>query len=260
MANVPRTPKSGSDWTDAELHANNIIVEYQDAATFFGVDPLPQPAVAGELLNRLTADEMVDEANYKVLQYMDMAMNRVPESESAVTDFAVHLLSLLGYVPRPRIARTRVDIPLTICGQDCHAATDLSIVERGEILLLVQEDKRHLRPLTSEPEIQLIAKAIAAFQANNSRRRQLFGQDPLTHVVMPGITLTGSSPIFYKIPVTTELSWGVGTGTYPATPTIVHAHRPALARPARHLIESMKPLDNRANILACFEAFKRFVE
>jgi hypothetical protein len=108
MANVPRTPKSGSDWTDAELHAYNIIVEYQDAATFFGVDPLPQPAVAGELLNRLTADEMVDEANYKVLQYMDMAMNRVPESESAVADFAVHLLSLLGYVPRPRIARTRV--------------------------------------------------------------------------------------------------------------------------------------------------------
>jgi hypothetical protein len=86
------------------------------------------------------------------------------------------------------MARTRVDIPLTICGQDCHAATDLSIVERGEILLLVQEDKRHLRPLTSEPEIQLIANAIAAFQANNSRRRQLFGQDPLTHVVMPGIT------------------------------------------------------------------------
>jgi hypothetical protein len=237
-----------------------IIVEYQDAATFFGVNPLPQPAVAGELLNHLTADEMVDEANYKVLRYMDMAMNRVPESESAVADFAVHLLSLLGYVPRARMARTHADIPFTICGQYCHVATDLSIVDAGEIILLVQEDKQHLRPLTSDPEIQLIAKAIAAFQANNLRQRQVLGQDPLTHVVMPGITLTGSSPIFYKIPVTTELSMSVVTGTYPATPTIVHAHIPALARPARRLIEGMKPLDNRANILACFEAFKRFVE
>ncbi|KAN0133232.1 hypothetical protein V8E53_008956 [Lactarius tabidus] len=236
MANCPRTAKSGSDWTDAELHAYNIIVEYQDAATFFGVNPLPQPAVAGELLNHLTADEMV-------LRYMDMAMNRVPESESAVADFAVHLLSLLGYVPRARMARTHADIPFTICGQYCHVATDLSIVDAGEIILLVQEDKRHLRPLTSDPEIQLIAKAIAAFQANNLRQRQVLGQDPLTH-----------------IPVTTELSMSVVTGTYPATPTIVHAHIPALARPARRLIEGMKPLDNRANILACFETFKIFVE
>jgi hypothetical protein len=77
---------------------------------------------------------------------------------------------------------------------------------------------------------------------------------------MPGITLTGSSPIFYKIPVTTQLAESVDAGTYPAIPTIVHAHVPALARPAQRLMEGMRPLDNRAHILACFEAFKKFVE
>ena len=91
--------------------------------------------------------------------------------------------------------------------------------------------------------------------------RDIFDQDTLTHEVIPGITLTGSSPIFYKIPVTTQLAWGVETGTYPSVPTVAHAHVPKLARPVRRLTEGMSPLDNRANLLACFdfEAFKRFV-
>ena len=80
----------------------------------------------------------------------------------------------------------------------------------------------------------------------------IFDQDTLTHEAIPGITLTGSSPIFYKIPVTTQVAWGVETGTYPSVPTVVHAHVPKLARPVRRLAEGMSPLDNRANLLACF--------
>lgn len=189
---------------------------------------------------------------------MELAMNPVPESESAVHDFAVHLLTLLGYVPRTMMARTHGDNPFTVCGRECFAPTDVHIIGSDDIiLLLIQEDKQHLRP--SNPEPQLIAKAIAAFQANNSRRRRVFDQDPLAHEVMPGITLTGSSPIFYKIPVTTQLAQSIVAGTYPSIPTVVHAHLPVLARPVRRLTEGMRPLDNRANILACFDAFKRFV-
>lgn len=114
MANLLRTAKSGSDWNQVELHAYNVIVELQDAATFFGVDPLPQPVVAGELLNNVAADDMVNDANYKLLRYMDLAMDPVPTEEY----FAVHLLALLGYVPRTRMARTRADIPLT--GMSCE--------------------------------------------------------------------------------------------------------------------------------------------
>ena len=257
MTNLLRTAKLGSDWSQAELHAYNIVVEFQDAPTFFGVNPLPQPAVAGELLNNVAADDMVNDANYKLLRYMDLAMDPVPAQESAVDDFAVHLLTLLGYVPRARMARTRADIPLTICGQECHAKTDVCIVDSDDILLLVQEDKRHKEP--KDPEPQLVAEAIAAFQTNNYRRTHILGQDPIAHKLMPGISLKGTSPIFYKIPVTIQLAQSVALGVYPAVPTVVHAHLHAVARPARRLSEGMKPLDNRATIFACYEAFKRFV-
>ncbi|KAF8524621.1 hypothetical protein BU17DRAFT_42813 [Hysterangium stoloniferum] len=257
MANLLRTAKSGNDWSQAELHAYNIVVEWQEAPTFFGVNPLPQPAVAGELLHNVAADDMVNDANYKLLRYMNLAMDPVFAEESAVDDFAVHLLTLLGYVPRTRIARTQADIPLTICGQECHTKTNVCIVDLDDILLLVQEDKRHKEP--KDPEPRLIAKAIAAFQTNNYRRTHILGQAPIVHKVMPGITLKGTSPIFYKIPVTTQLAQSVALGVYPAAPTVVHAHLPAVARPARRLSEGMKPLDNRSTILACYEAFKIFV-
>ncbi|KAF8335811.1 uncharacterized protein EI90DRAFT_3047201, partial [Cantharellus anzutake] len=165
---------------------------------------------------------------------------------------------LLGYVPRTRIARTRADIPLAICGEQRHAKTGVCIIDSDDdILLLVQEDKRHKD--RKNPEPQLIAEAIAAFQTNNARRTRILGQDAIDAKVIPGITLVGSSPIFYKIRVTTELAQAVELGRFPATPTVVYAHLPVVSRPARRLSEGMKPLDNRGHILACYEAFKQFV-
>jgi hypothetical protein len=42
------------------------------------------------------------------------------------------------------VARTRMDLPLLICGESRHAKTDVCIIDRSQnnILLLVQEDKR----------------------------------------------------------------------------------------------------------------------
>ena len=257
MASLLRSPKSGSNWGPNELLAYNIDIQFQDAATFFGVNPLPQPAVADEVLTRLNADDMTNDSNYKFVRYMDLAMDPVPAEESAVDDFAVCLLTLLGYVPRSRMTRTRADIPLTICGEQCHTKTDVCVVEGDDILLLVQEDKRHKE--RKDPEPQLIAAAIAAFQANNTRRTRVLGQDAIDAKVMPGITMLGSSPAFYKIPVTKELAHAVALGQFPATPNVVYAHLPAVPRPARRLSEGMKPLDNRRHILACYEAFRQFV-
>ena len=200
---------------------------------------------------------MINDLNYNFVRYMVLAMDAVPTEESAVDDFAVHLLTLLGYVPRTRMTRTRVDIPLAICGGQCHAKTGVCIVDEDDILLLVQEDKRHEE--RKDPEPQLIAEAIAAFQANNTRRTRVLGQDAIDAKVMPGITMLGSSPAFYKIPVTKELAHAVALGQFPATPNVVYAHLPAVPRPARRLSEGMKPLDNRRHILACYEAFRQFV-
>jgi len=215
------------------------------------VNSLPQPAVANEILTKLNADDMTDDANYKFVRYMDLAMD---SGESAVVDFAVSLLTLMKYATR-RLIRTRVDIPLTICGEQCYAKTDVCVVDEDDfILLLVQEDKQHKE--RKDPEPQLVAQAIAAFQTINTRRTRVLGQNPIHAKVIPGIILVGSSPTFYEICVTRELAQAVAQGQFPVRPTVMYAHLPAVPRPARRLNEGMKPLDNRRQILACYQAFK----
>ena len=99
MASLLRSAKSGSDWGTIGILAYNIDIQFQDAATLFGVNPLPQPAVDNEVLMRLDADDMTNDSNYRFVRYMDLAMDPVPTEESAVDDFAVHLLTMLGYAP-----------------------------------------------------------------------------------------------------------------------------------------------------------------
>jgi hypothetical protein len=68
-----------------------------------------------------------------------------------------------------------------------------------------------------------------------------------------------TSPSFFKIPVTRELTRYVEGGTFPPTPTVVIGHVPDIPRPDRRFSEGMKLLDNRRAILQCYEAFKKFV-
>ncbi|OBZ78038.1 hypothetical protein A0H81_01843 [Grifola frondosa] len=258
MAQLIRSAKSGSDWTNNELNAYNISVVYQDAATFFETPNLPQPTINPNVLTTLAPDDATDDTTYELLQTMDLATTPAPAEESAVDDFAVLLFRALGYAPRGRILRTRKNLALVINGENRRAETDVCLVGEDRIvLLLVQEDKRHLED--SDPEPQLIAGAIAAFTANNRWRLQTLGLSPLPSKLMAGITMKGTAPIFYKINVTEELATAVGGGAFPQTPTIVYAHVPVVPRPNRRWAEGMKPLDNRQIILSCYEAFKRFV-
>lgn len=259
MANLVRSSKPGSDWTPNDLLAYQIRVEYQDSQTFFGLPDLPKPHVDNEILTAPDATATQNDDPYYLLRTMDLAMAAPPGEESAVDDFTVQLFSMLRYTGRAvgRVARTRKDLTFWVCGQQRHARTDVCIVDASDILLLVQEDKRHLDDL--DPEPQLIAAAIAAFHSNNETRVRALGLPPLQSKIMPGITMKGTMPTFYKIPVTTELVRAVQLGEYPAQETIVYAHLPPVPRPARRYNEGMKPLDNRHIILSCLEAFKQFL-
>ena len=94
-------------------------------------------------------------------------------------------------------------------------------------LLLVQEDKRDLEIM--DPEPQLTAEAIAAVQSNN-RTRDRLGLDPFDVNVMAGITMAGTSPTFFQIPVTSRPFTLRGVNT--TTPTITTMHRPVPNPPA----------------------------
>ncbi|KAL4070525.1 hypothetical protein J3A83DRAFT_4093732, partial [Scleroderma citrinum] len=60
---------------------------------------------------------------------------------------------------------------------------------------------------------------------------------PLDLMVIPGITMQGTSPMFYKIQVMRELVSLIASETYPDIPKVVYAHTPAFSRPDDHVQE-----------------------
>lgn len=244
--------KFPSDWTGIGLKAYNIALEYQNSATFFGTPNLPKPIIHPAFLNVTDPDEAPDANVYSLLAMMDLA-SVISEWDSAVKDFAVLLLRALGYSPRGRVVRTRKNVTHMNCGELMDAQADVCVKDESEIFLLVQEVECSV---LSDPETQLIAKAIAAFATNNLTRQKTLNLPLLDSKIMAGITLKGTTPIFYKIKVTNALVANVARGTCPQETTIVHAHKPRIPRPN----EGVKPLENRLAILSCFEAFKRFLD
>jgi hypothetical protein len=172
MANLIRSAKPGSNWTLNDLDSYNIHLERQEAPKFFGVPLLPDPAVDLELLQHLEADNMHRDRNAELINLLDLAMLPTGSGETAVVDFAVELLKHTGYVRRNRVARTRRDLPLLICGKRENAKADVCIVDRqqNDIILLVQEGKRIEDVEPIDARAQLVANALAAFPQNNASR------------------------------------------------------------------------------------------
>ncbi|KIM92203.1 hypothetical protein PILCRDRAFT_810217 [Piloderma croceum F 1598] len=121
------------------------------------------------------------------------------------------------------------------------AKIDVCVMERSgtgaKYLLLVQEE-RHL-PSEDDPEPQLIAEAIAAFYENN-RARKAARLQKLQSRTFAGITMVGTAPTFYKIPVTDEIIISLATSQYPPKVTTVEN-----SFPERLANDGMKPLVNR---------------
>ena len=106
-----------------------------------------------------------------------------------------------------------------------------------------------------DPEPQLIAEAIAAFYEANRRRRQV-GLSTIPATVFAGITLAGTAPTFYKIPITSDLLQSVTTAQFPSQKTIVHKFIPPVPNMQYFLREGMVPLENRYICFQCFEGLK----
>jgi hypothetical protein len=127
---------------------------------------------------------------------------------------------VLGYEKRGLLLRSHCAIPLLICGDSNQSAqTDITLIQGSSTILLVaQEEKPTI--IARGPEPQVIAEAIATFQRNNRTRAQL-GLPELDSMTIPCITMIGTRPIFYLVPVTHELSEAVVTAQYSLSPTLV---------------------------------------
>jgi len=123
------------------------------------------------------------------------------------------------------------------------------------VLLVVQDDNAIITD--RNPEAQVIAEAIAAFQLNNNTRGQL-GQPLLDSMVIPCITMTYTRPIFYLVPVTQELSQAVAFGLFPPNPTVV---KRCVASPkSGRIFDGMETPDFRQLALRHFIAFRTVAE
>jgi hypothetical protein len=219
MAKLIRSPKSGSDWTTNELIAYNITVKTQSPREIFPRNPEPSlVSLDPSLINSAVDAENVPDHTFRYLTHLDLATNAGPES--LIDDFSRETLRLLGFEERGLALSTRYIIPWTICGDNRRIPqTDVCLLDRRSmILLLFQEDKTIFNSIHPEP--QVIAEAIAAYQYNNEKR-QTRGLASLDAMTIPCITMVGTRPTFYLVPVTQALSVAVVTGQYPEAPTEV---------------------------------------
>lgn len=103
------------------------------------------------------------------------------------------------------------------------------------------------------PESQVVAEAIAAFQYNN-RVRDILGKPLLEQMTIPCITMLGTKPVFYKVPVTKALSDAVISGQFPDQPTVVSKR--IVSSGSRRLSEGMETPAFRKIALQHYVAFR----
>ncbi|KIM79727.1 hypothetical protein PILCRDRAFT_823276 [Piloderma croceum F 1598] len=190
MANIIRSAKSSGDWCSNELMAYNIIVTAIAPEHF--IPKVDLPAMRGldlELVSASLDADGVSDDTYRFLTYLHMATNT--GQETAIDDFAREVLRTIGFEERGLVLRTQHTIPLTICGDNKVAQIDVCLLDRqSTILLVVQNDKTNFNPSLDLMEI-------------------------------PCITMIGTRPIFYLVPVTKALSDAVITGQWAPVPTRV---------------------------------------
>ena len=191
MANLPRSAKSGKDWTPNDLDSYNISLNHQlDPLQFFdlqvgprGFDVLhsppnnfprqqkfPQPSVGQELLNIEDGVTMREDRHAQLISLLDLTMFP-DEGENIVIDFTVKLLEVLGYTYRDRVTRTRVNLEFLVCGEGRYAETDVCIFDqtRRETLLLVQTHKRRQFVSLDQKKDQLVAGDCGLFPGQQEK-------------------------------------------------------------------------------------------
>jgi len=222
MAELNRTAKSGREWSINELLAYRIVLKSISPIRFFSspnpsldhLDPALLTAAPG------TWGAQLSNQTLNFLFSLDFAIDG--NQRTVLDSFARETLYLLGFADQCMIITTRHTIPLTICGKTSETAeADVCVVYRPTLVLLVLVTDSASEPSEGpNPEAQVVAGAVAAFEFNNHKRESL-NLAPLEVMTIPCITLFETCPTFYFVPVSRSLSNAVATGQYPPTQTDV---------------------------------------
>ena len=166
MSELILRPVKPDDWTQYELNHFNIRTVIQNKQEFFGSANLPAP-ITPSLAGFMTIEDRehaVDRKTRKLLHYLDLVLDPQVGQESVIDNFAAKLLEELGYDDGDRIIFTRRALPIIIAGEPYTTQADVCVMDDNDRILLILQDK--LMPSLRDPEPQVVAKAVAAFEAN----------------------------------------------------------------------------------------------
>ena len=250
--------KPGSDWNDQELIAFNIAIESLSPAEFFpnpdqSLEHIDQAVLYGSSPPDHT-DSSISNSAVEYLSCIDLAITA--PAMGFLSAFAFKTLTFLGFAEDVIVALPRHTIPLTICGKTDPVQTDLCLAHAHQcfILLVLVNNKAD----AVNAEAQAIAGAIAAFQFNNNTHRD-HRLNPLDAMTIPCITMTGTHPDFYLVPVTTALSNSVIIAQRPNTQTRV-LHCPTIGPHKQGVSVGMEDPEYRRLALKRFLAFKELAQ
>ena len=143
MADLERSAKLVSQWTNNELLAFNIRVEDAGVEAFFNIPQLPPPTVSTTILDNLDEPVLPQALPKNDRQYFEY--ERLAEKPLSIIDFPMFLLKLLGYENRHHLLGIWAKDPLLMAGRRIIARTDLYLMNvddsLNEVRLIVHEDK-----------------------------------------------------------------------------------------------------------------------
>lgn len=257
MDNFVWSAKPGSDWNDDELIALNIAVVSLPPAEFFRTPDPSLKHIDSAILNSPSPPDVGDlSISDDAIEYLGCLNLAIESPQGFLTTFAYKTLGLLGFDKHRAAIIPQLPIPLTVCGKTDPIQTVSCLVHTHQqfILLVLVGGEAGAVGL----EAWAIAGAIAAFQYNNNKRRD--GRfDPLDAMIIPCITMTGTHPDFYLVPVTASLSNAIIIGRRPTTQTRV-LHCSTIATHTQDASVGMEDTEYRKLALRRFLAFKELVQ
>ncbi len=265
---------SGSDWSDKELKFFKIkVVPQKNFELFFNEKPSTNFSESiGHIVNLdLSSADILETIDWNTIESKQLsrfakqvlAVTKTHKNvESAVDDLARTLFEIMDYDTRDLSIHTREELQLDMCGTRTNAKPDLCIeTSRLTIKLLVQEDKNYIistskNLMNTNPEAQVIAEAIAAFQENNKINARF--DEPLSdEQLIPCITMLGTYPTFYLFNVTKKLADAVKNGEEPVE--ITHIERYKINMQSMPLGDAMLICKHKLHIIQCYIALRKFV-
>jgi hypothetical protein len=263
--------KSGSEWSKNEL--NFFRIGFEVISNFKDFFDTETPEKFPEYISKLIEYDMSDiiNINYdniesenirEFIKYLISATKTHINEESAVDDFARHILLAFKYNKGDNIVRVRQELSLRMFGQNLSAKPDICVENvKSTIKLLVQEDKSYnaskgTRLDIKTTEAQMVAEAIAAFQ-NNNRIRTAFNEPELDSYCFPCIAMLGTYPIFYLFNVTKNLAESVEEGKIPTNITIIKKFQ----IPIKTLMigDIFYNKESRKQIFQCYQALRKWI-